>query len=121
MSSPQEAVSIVRMVEAVKRKHWVYKDITFYSAMDLWHYVLEAGADHCEHCKALADVIFIGSELRSWFPDHYITSKDRIYVNYHETLWGKSTCKCYLYRVDSPADPYSSKFEPEVKYGEIPT
>ena len=121
MGSPQEAVQIVSAVqlyEATKRKHWVYKKQTFYSKMDVWHYVLEAGADHCENCKSQADRLFLGSALRTWFPDHTIEGKDRIYVNYHETLWGKPTCKCYLYRMDSAADPYSSRFEPAVKFGE---
>ncbi len=88
--------------------------------MDLWHYVLEAGADHCEHCKAFADSIFLGTEVRAQFPDRVVQGENVIYVNYHMTLWGKDTCKCYLYRVDSAADPYSSKYEPEVKYGEVP-
>ena len=124
MITPQEAVQLVEAVqlfEARKRKHWVYKTTTFYSKMDLWHYVLEAGADHCEHCLKQADQIVLGSALRGMFPDHTVKSRDHIYVNYHMTLWGKPTCKCYLYRVDSAADPYSSKFEPEVKYGEEPS
>ena len=106
---------------AKRRKPLAFKpSTTFYSAMSLWHYVLEPGADHCEYCKAFADQIFLGSALRSTFPDHYIEGENVIYVNYHETLWGKDTCKCYLYRVDSSADPYSSKYEPAVKYGEFP-
>jgi hypothetical protein len=114
-----QALEAVQAVEAVaksqKRLPEGFKQ-TVYSSMDLWHYVLEEGANHCEYCKGFADKIFLGSELRTWFPDHIVESENKIYVNYHMTLWGKDTCKCYLYRVDSAADPYSSKYEPEIMF-----
>ena len=105
-----EVLGIVRAVEgAKKRKSDDLKYVSFYSLYVSWVYKgvpsVEPGHEQCPFCKGFDGGTFAGSVLRSTFPDHEVFGEDIIYVNYHKTLWGKDTCKCYLYRMGSAEDP----------------
>lgn len=123
-----DAVMAVQTVEglslegAKKRIPDVYKNYTFYTLYDTWVYKgvpsVEPGHEQCPWCADFDGGVFAGSTLRNTFPDHQVFSADRIYVNYHQTLWKKDTCKCYLYREGSGADPdiafpFTDKPEPK--------
>ena len=116
-TSQVQAVSVVEAVlrfekrqlkEAINRKFGVFSSKTFYSLHDNWTYKgvysVAPGHEQCPYCSGFDGRDFNGTMLRRWFPDHLIFDEDTIYVNYHETLWGKDSCKCYLYRVGSAAD-----------------
>ena len=116
-TNPQQLVSVVEAVkryehrvllEAKNRKAGLWKDETFYSLFDLWMYKgvysVTPGHEQCPYCQAFDNHEYSGTVLRSTFPDHLIFNGDKIYVNYHQTLWGKDTCKCYLFRVGSKYD-----------------
>lgn len=94
-----EAVQIVETVlKATKRIPESMKGTPFYGALVFWDYVGEDSPNQCDNCKDKNGLSFSGSQLRTLFPDHIIESEDRIWVNYHMTLWGVDTCKCYLER-----------------------
>jgi hypothetical protein len=70
-----------------------------YSASTVWHYVSEnSKGNRCEYCEGFNERDFLGSALRTVFPDHIVIAPDQIYANYHMTLWGRETCYCYLWR-----------------------
>jgi hypothetical protein len=88
-----------------------------YSSSAVWHYVSEnTKGNRCEWCEHFNERDFLGSALRTVFPDHIVISPTQIYVNYHMTLWGKSTCYCYVWREDFGANVPN----PETLFGENP-
>ena len=97
-----------RVPDSLKKIH----DLTFYSLYDIWAYKgvpsVTPGHEQCPYCRNFDGGTFGGPTLRSTFPDHVIFDDDKIYVNYHKTLWNRDTCKCYLYRVGSREDPDQS-------------
>ena len=116
-TSQIQAVSVVEAVlkfehrllcEAKNRKQGLFTGDTFYSLFDLWMYKgvysVEPGHEQCPYCRAFDNTEYSGTQLRNLFPDHLIFNGDKIYVNYHMTLWNRDTCKCYLFRVGSKYD-----------------
>ena len=89
-----------------------------YSSMSVWHYVSEnSKGNECQYCASFNDKDFLGSDLRTNFPDHLVISPTQIYANYHMTLWGKSTCYCYLWReLDNPSG--LNLYNPETMFGD---
>lgn len=120
--SPQIAVEVVRAVEGAKNRvpDALKRKVTFFTPMDTWFYVGQYDpATQCQHCRGFDGRFFLGSALRTWFPDLQIESEDLIYVNYHQTLWGVDTCKCYLARVKDTTDPaYKLHQGPIIGYDE---
>jgi hypothetical protein len=106
-----------RVPDALKRK------TTFFTAMDTWFYVGQYDPEtQCDYCRGFDGNFYLGSELRTRFPDLQIESEDLIWVNYHQTLWGKDTCKCYLTRVKDTTDvAYGLGKGVDILYGEEET
>ena len=103
MQAVAAAVQAVR--EARKRITFDTKK-TFFSNYDYWTYIAEGPIDtNCDKCAELDAQDFVGSQLRSMFPDLIVLDEDTIYPNVHMTLWGKATCKCILRRTESGLDP----------------
>lgn len=100
-----KVVASVNEADARSRLPPEAKGTGVYSSMSLWHYVSENTKDNqCPYCARNNNRDFLGSSLRSVFPDHQVISPTQIYVNLHMTLWGKSTCYCYLWReLDNPS------------------
>jgi len=98
MLAAVEAVHAVQ--EAKKRLSPELQGKGLFSSMTLWHYKSEGTPEHrCEYCDAFNGRDFLGSAIRTIFPDMIVVDEFQIYVNYHATLWGKmDTCKCYLWR-----------------------
>jgi hypothetical protein len=105
----EQCVQIVKAVQAVHeaRSRLFHPDLIgkgIFSAMTVWHYRGHYESDtQCEHCKAFDGQDFLGSSIRVQFPDLEVIDENTIYVNYHMTLWGKDTCKCYLWREEDPS------------------
>lgn len=103
----QKAIAAVIAVHEA-RKRLFHKDLIgkgIFSASTVWHYRGHYDADsQCDHCKNYDNRDFLGSEIRTLFPDLEIVDENTIYVNLHMTLWGKDTCKCYLWRATDPDD-----------------
>jgi hypothetical protein len=92
----QKLISVVKAVDAVKRKPTEYKRQSFFGKLDLWAYVAVYDEKLCEKCWAFAkQQVFRGSELRGKFPYLEIHDNDLIYVNVHPH------CRCYLLRIIS--------------------
>jgi hypothetical protein len=90
-----------------------------FSKSTIWHYQLEDGVEHCEHCKSNEGKDFIGTALRTAFPDLYVFDENYIWVNLHMTLWGTSTCRCFLYRAGMPSlNPELMAANPTTIFGE---
>jgi hypothetical protein len=104
-----ECIQIVKTVlatkEAKKRLTPELQGKGVFSAMTVWHYKAEGDPEHrCEACDSLDGKDFLGSSIRTMFPDMMIVDAYQIYVNYHETLWNRpDTCKCYLWREEEPS------------------
>jgi hypothetical protein len=115
------AVKAVRAVEgARKRVPDALHNVSFFSALDMWFYVGQYDPEtQCDYCRSFDGNFYLGSELRSRFPDLQIESEDLIWVNYHQTLWGVDTCKCYLTRVKDTTDvAYKLGQGAQIIYGE---
>jgi hypothetical protein len=107
----EQALEVARVIEAVRlfeERRLIpahLKDTHPFSQYALWDYVaLGDLEDECETCRNFAGQQFMGSQIRSTFPD-YTWDGDDIRPNVHLTMWGKDTCKCLLIRVMEPGDP----------------
>jgi hypothetical protein len=96
-----EAVYAVEAVEKAKQRLF-HPDLVgkgIFSASTVWHYRgIYDSESQCEHCRGFDNKDYLGSALRLQFPDLEVIDEYTIYVNYHMTLWGKDTCRCYLWR-----------------------
>jgi hypothetical protein len=91
-------------MEAKKRLPKELEGKGMFSAMTVWHYQSENDKGNiCPFCDAFNGKDFLGSAIRTAFPDLMVIDAYQIYVNYHMTLWGKSTCYCYLWREEEPS------------------
>lgn len=94
------------LIQAVKQiqatdKHWLTEELQgkgIFSVNTVWHYKLEEGVENCKYCIAFDGRDFLGNVLRLNFPDLQVYDENYIWVNYHQTLWEKDTCRCFLYR-----------------------
>ena len=122
LSECQQIVKVVRAVEGARQRvpDRLKRKTTFFTAMDLWFYVGQYDPEtQCQYCRAFDGRFYLGSELRTRFPDLQVESEDLIYVNYHMTLWGVDTCKCYLTRVKDTTDvAYKIGQGPEIVFGD---
>jgi hypothetical protein len=101
-----EAIRTVQAVQEAKNRlfHPDLKGKGIFSAMTVWHYRgIYDSESQCEHCKGFDNKDYLGSSLRTNFPDLEVIDEYTIYVNYHMTLWGKDTCRCYLWREEDPS------------------
>ncbi len=93
--------ALKRVPESLKRTHP-------YSSQALWTYYLrtlrEPEGESCPYCILFDGQTFLGSQLRTVFPDHKWEGDD-IHPNVHMTLWGKETCACLLIREPEDAKP----------------
>ena len=97
-----KAVNVAR--EAKLRLPKELRGKGMFSALTVWHYQSENDkGNRCEFCDAFNGRDFLGSSLRTTFPDLIVVDAYQIYVNYHMTLWNKSTCYCYLWREEEPS------------------
>jgi hypothetical protein len=104
-----EAIQAVEAVESFKALNKArlripahLKNTHPYSIFASWTYYERTHHDPtgetCLYCEMFDGQTFLGSDLRTLFPDHYFDGDD-IYPDVHKTLWGKEgTCACLLIR-----------------------
>ena len=118
----QQIHKVIACVNAAIDKRWLPEELQgkgIFSASTIWNYQLETGVTNCEHCKENENRELLGTEIRRAFPDLVVYDENYIWVNLHQTLWGKPTCKCFLYRAGLPAlNPELVQAKISTLYGE---
>lgn len=88
-----EALDVVSVVKATRRKPEGYEVYTFYSMYDLWLYQAVMDTRVCELCsKYEQSEYWRGDQLRTEFPYHEIMDENTIHALVHPN------CRCYLVR-----------------------
>ncbi len=92
-------MSLTSILQAVKTLRDSPDPETYFTDMDMWHYISISDKRRCQHCEGFDNMEFFGSQLEATFPDLTIRSVNIIDPNVHITMWNQPTCRCKLVRM----------------------
>lgn len=110
-------IQAIKAVQVFQDKTWIpkeFKGYTYFSVSDVWHYISISDDRRCQYCKEFDGGDFFGDQIRFFFPDLIIRSKNVIDVHIHKTLWNKDTCRCKLVRVHLSEEAKAGIEEPNL-------